>query len=259
MIDTHTHLYDEAFDADRDKVIARAMEEGVDRMLLPNIDASTVEPMLELCRRYGDVCFPMIGLHPTSVGLDFEQQLIKLEPHLKNRQVVAIGETGIDLYRDKQYLRQQTESFRIHIEWAKKHRLPLVIHCRNSYNEIIAELKQAQDGKLRGVFHCFPGNERQADEVTGLGFMLGIGGVVTYKNAEMAKVVQHTDITHLLTETDAPYLPPVPYRGKRNESAYLSLVVQMIAGLKSVPVEEVAAQTAKNAQNCFSAAEKNLQ
>ncbi|MDR0713775.1 MAG: TatD family hydrolase [Bacteroidales bacterium] len=258
MIDTHTHLYDEAFNADRDAAIARAMEKGVKRLLLPNIDASTVEPMMNLCHRYKGVCFPMIGLHPTSVGHDFEQQLTRLEPCLKDGSAVAIGETGIDLYWDKQYLKEQIASFRIQIGWAKKYNLPLVIHCRNSYHEIIAELKQAHDEKLRGVFHCFPGNERQADEVTAMGFMLGIGGVVTYKNAEMAKVVRHTDISRLLTETDAPYLPPVPHRGKRNESAYLTVIVQTIAALKSVTEEEVAFQTEKNAQKCFFPNSKNL-
>jgi TatD DNase family protein len=220
-------------------------------MLLPNIDADTVEPMLQLCRRYPGICFPMAGLHPTSVKTDFEQQLEAIAPLLKNKDIVAIGEIGIDLYWDKQYQHQQTEAFRIQLGWAKKCHLPVVIHCRKSYNEIIAELKHAQDGTLRGVFHCFPGNERQADEVTALGFMLGIGGVVTYKNAEMARVVQHTDIRHILTETDAPYLPPTPYRGKRNESAYIYNIVKMIAELKSMPEEEVAAQTPNNAKNLF--------
>ncbi|MDR3095332.1 MAG: TatD family hydrolase [Bacteroidales bacterium] len=252
MIDTHAHLYDEAFHADRDAVIARALEQGVSRMLLPNIDADTVAPMLELCSRYPNICFPMAGLHPTSVTPDFEQQLKAIAPLLNNKNIVAIGEIGIDLYWDKQYRQQQTEAFRIQLGWAKKLRLPVVIHCRKSYNEIMAELKREQDGTLRGVFHCFPGNEHQADEVTALGFELGIGGVVTYKNAEMARVVQHTDIRHILTETDAPYLPPVPYRGKRNESAYIYNIVKMIAELKSMSEEEVATQTANNAKKLFS-------
>ena len=251
MVDTHAHLYDEQFDGDRDAVVARAVACGVERMLLPNIDVPTVEPMLEMCRQYPDRCFPMLGLHPTSVDQDFEKQLEIIESYLEHTKVVAIGETGIDLYWDKQYIGQQTEAFRIHIGWARKYGLPLSIHCRKSYNEIIAILKKEQDGTLTGVFHCFPGNARQADEVTRLGFMLGIGGVVTYKNAEMAAVVQHTGFEHLLTETDAPYLSPAPYRGKRNESAYIYNIVQKIAELKSMPVSEVADATHANAGRVF--------
>jgi len=251
MIDTHAHLYDEQFDGDRDTVIARAVECGVGRMLLPNIDAQTLEPMLEVCRQYPDRCFPMLGLHPTSVDENFERQLQQIESYLGHTEIVAIGETGIDLYWDKQYLGQQLEAFRIQIGWAKKYKLPLSIHCRKSYNEIISLLKKEQDGSLTGVFHCFPGNVRQAEEVTAFGFMLGIGGVVTYKNAEMATVVQHTGIEHLLTETDAPYLPPIPFRGKRNESAYIRYIVQKIAELKSMSVSEVAEVTNKNAERIF--------
>ena len=252
MVDTHAHLYDEQFDGDRDAVMVRAVECGVERMLLPNIDAQTVQPMLELCRQYPGRCFPMLGLHPTSVGEDFEQQLDIIGSYLDKTEIVAIGETGVDLYWDKQYIDRQLEAFRIQIGWAKKYGLPLSIHCRKSYNEIIALLKKEQDGSLTGVFHCFPGNVRQAEEVTGLGFMLGIGGVVTYKNAEMADVVQHTAIEHILTETDAPYLPPVPFRGKRNESAYTYNIIQKIAELKSMPIPEVVEATSANAERIFS-------
>ena len=251
MVDSHAHLYDEQFDGDRDTVIARAVECGIERMLLPNIDAQTIQPMLEVCRKYPGRCFPMLGLHPTSVGEDFEQQLEIIESYLDHTEIAAIGETGVDLYWDKQYIGQQLEAFRVQIGWAKKYGLPLSIHCRKSYNEIIALLKKEQDGSLTGVFHCFPGNIRQAEEVTGLGFMLGIGGVVTYKNAEMAAVVQHTGIEHILTETDAPYLPPAPFRGKRNESAYIHYIIQKIAELKSMPVKEVADATNANAERVF--------
>ncbi len=251
MVDTHAHLYDELFDGDRDAVVARAVSCGVGHMLLPNIDTQTVQPMLDVCRQYPGRCFPMLGLHPTSVDNDFERQLEIIASYLDHTKVVAIGEIGIDLHWDKQYVGQQIEAFRTQIGWAKKYKLPLSIHCRKSYNEIIAVLKKEQDGSLTGVFHCFPGNVRQAEEVTGLGFMLGIGGVVTYKNAEMATVVQHTGIEHILTETDAPYLPPVPFRGKRNESAYIYNVVQKIAELKSMPVDEVASITNANAERVF--------
>jgi TatD DNase family protein len=193
----------------------------------------------------------MLGLHSTSVDNDFERQLEVIATYLDNTKIVAIGETGIDLYWDKQYLEQQLEAFRIQIGWAKKLGLPIVIHCRKSYNEIISVLKKEQDGSLTGVFHCFPGNLRQAEEVTALGFMLGTGGVVTYKNAEMATVVQHIGIEHILTETDAPYLPPVPFRGKRNESAYIYNIVQKIAELKSVSISEVIDATKSNAERIF--------
>ena len=251
MVDTHAHLYDEQFDSDRDAVVARAVGGGVGRMLLPNIDAQTVQPMLEMCRQYRGCCFPMLGLHPTSVGEDFEQQLEIIEAYLDKPEIVAIGEIGVDLYWDKQYINQQLEAFRIQIGWARKYKLPISIHCRKSYNEIISVLKKEQDGSLTGVFHCFPGNVRQAEEVTKLGFMLGIGGVVTYKNAEMATVVQHTPIEQILTETDAPYLPPVPFRGKRNESAYIYNIAQKIADLKSISFREVADATNANAEQIF--------
>ena len=251
MVDTHAHLYDEQFDGDRNAVIAHATEGGIGRMLLPNIDVQTLPLMLEVCRQYSGVCFPMLGLHPTSVDKDFERQLEDIESYLGKTEIVAIGETGMDLYWDKQYAGQQMEAFRIQIGWAKKYGLPLSIHCRKSFNEIISVLKKEQDGSLTGVFHCFPGNLRQAEEVTTLGFMLGIGGVVTYKNAEMATVVQHTGIEYILTETDAPYLPPTPFRGKRNESAYLCYIVQKIAELKSMSIDEVADATHDNAERIF--------
>ena len=251
MVDTHAHLYDEQFEHDLDTVITRAADSGVGRMLLPNIDAQTVRPMLEVCRQYPARCFPMLGLHPTSVHEDFERQLEIIATHLDQTEVVAIGETGIDLYWDKQYIAQQLEAFRIQIVWAKKYKLPLSIHCRKSYNEIISVLKKEQDGSLTGVFHCFPGNVRQAEEVIDLGFMLGIGGVVTYQNAEMATVVQHVGIEHILTETDAPYLPPVPFRGKRNESAYIVHIAQKISELKSMSLSEVTDVTNANAERVF--------
>ena len=251
MVDTHSHLYDVKFDDDCDAVVDRAVKCGVERMLLPNIDVETVQPMLDVCRQFPDNCFPMLGLHPTSIDKDFEQKLEIIASYLDNTKIVAIGETGIDLYWDKQYLDQQLEAFRIHIGWAKKYGLPLSIHCRKSYNEIVRIIKKEQDGTLSGVFHCFPGNMRQAQEVINLGFMIGIGGVVTYKNAEMATVVQHTGIEHILTETDAPYLPPIPFRGKRNESAYICNIVQKIAELKSITINEVDRATTENAERIF--------
>ena len=252
MVDTHSHLYDVKFDHDRDAVVARAAECGVNRLLIPNIDVQTVQQTFDVCNRYKERCFPMLGLHPTSINSDFEKNIEKISTYFENEEIVAVGETGIDLYWDKQFIAQQLEAFRIHIAWAKKYGLPLCIHCRKSYNEIINILKKEQDGTLSGVFHCFPGNLRQAQEVIDLGFTLGIGGVVTYNNAEMATVVQHIGIEHILTETDAPYLPPVPFRGKRNESAYIVNIVQKIAELKSMSVEDVAKATNANAERVFS-------
>ncbi len=252
MIDTHAHIYDEQFDIDRHEMIDRAEKQGVEYMLLPNIDKQTTLPMFELCDQFPKQCFPMLGLHPTSVSPGFEQELEIISKYLEDRRIVGIGEIGIDLYWDKQYLDLQMEAFRIQIGWAKKYGLPLSIHCRKSYNEIVSVLKKEQDGSLTGVFHCFPGNVRQAEEVIGLGFVLGIGGVVTYKNSEMANVVRHVDIKHILTETDAPYLPPVPFRGKRNESAYIHYIIEKIAELKSMPADVVATMTTDNAKRIFS-------
>jgi TatD DNase family protein len=251
MIDTHAHLYDKQFSKDLDVVIDTAIEAGVEQFLLPNIDTNTIEPMFRICKLYPKRCFPMLGLHPTAVDKNFEKHLKTIEGYLSDTTIVGIGEIGIDLHWDKQYLAQQIEAFRIQIGWAKKLKLPLSIHCRKSYNELISILKKEQDGTLTGVFHCFPGNVQQALQVIELGFMIGIGGVVTYKNAEMATVAQQIDPKYILVETDAPYLHPEPTRRRRNESAEIKTIIQKIAHLKSMPENELAAITVANTQRVF--------
>lgn len=250
-VDTHTHLYLDAFDEDRTQVVNLALENGVRQLLLPNVDAETLAPMLRLCDQFAGICMPMIGLHPTSVREDFEHVLQQMKPLLTRQDVVAIGETGIDLYWDTTYYLQQIDSFRLQIQWALEYDLPIVIHCRNSIDEIMQVLEPFEGKGLKGVMHCFPGNAHQADWFTRFGLMLGIGGVVTYKNSMMAKVVEHVDLNCLVLETDAPYLPPVPHRGKRNQPDYLLHVAARIAEIKGLSLKTVAMETTQNASRLF--------
>ncbi len=251
LIDTHTHIYLNEFDSDRDLAIERAMDKGIKFMMLPNIDITSVESMQTVCRKYPTNCFPMIGLHPTSVKPDYEQTLAHLESHFKTQTFYAIGETGIDLYWDKTYLKEQEKAFIIQMEWAVEHKLPIVIHSRNSMNEIIKLVKDFNNPALKGIFHCFPGSLQQAHEVIKMGFLLGIGGVVTYKNSGLAKVVEAIDLKNIVLETDAPFLPPVPYCGQRNESAYIYDIAAFIAQIKHISVEKVAEITTHNALALF--------
>lgn len=252
FIDTHTHLYLEEFQDDSMTVIDRAVAAGVTRMLLPNIDGSSWEPMLALALQYPGKLYAMAGLHPTSVLPEtVEKEILNVEQQLETGRFIAIGEIGIDLYWDKTHQSLQEEVFRQQLRLAIKYRLPVAIHVRNSYNEVWRILKQEMTPGLRGVFHCFPGNEIQARQVTELGFMLGIGGVVTYKNSAMQKVVTEVGLEHLLLETDAPFLTPVPFRGKRNEPAYIPLIAEKIAELSNTTVIEVAEKTTRNALNLF--------
>ena len=251
LIDTHTHIYLEQFDHDRAKVVDRAVKAQVSHLLMPNIDSHTVISMMAAARQYPGKCLPMMGLHPTSVKTTYRTELANIEKWLKKGEFVAVGETGIDLYWDKTHLAEQKESLERHIHWAKEYALPLVLHSRNSLDELFDVLMPEQDPSLTGVFHCFPGNVTQARKVIDIGFMLGIGGVVTYKNSLMAEVVDAVDLEHLLLETDAPFLSPVPYRGKRNESAYLTYIAGRIAEIKGVTVEEVAEITTANARRLF--------
>lgn len=252
FIDTHTHLYLEEFQDDSMTVIDRAVAAGVTRMLLPNIDGSSWEPMLALALQYPGKLYAMAGLHPTSVLPEtVEKEILNVEQQLETGRFIAIGEIGIDLYWDKTHQSLQEEVFRQQLRLAIKYRLPVAIHVRNSYNEVWRILKQEMTPGLRGVFHCFPGNEIQARQVTELGFMLGIGGVVTYKNSAMQKVVAEVGLEHLLLETDAPFLTPVPFRGKRNEPAYIPIIAEKVAELCNTSVSEVAEITTRNAINLF--------
>ncbi|TVQ08394.1 MAG: TatD family deoxyribonuclease [Bacteroidetes bacterium] len=251
FIDTHNHLYLEQFDQDRDMAVERALRAGVKYMLLPNVDEETTGPMLQLHEKYPQNCLPMMGLHPTSVKPGFEKILETMKARFRVMKFFAVGETGIDLYWDKTHFDLQVQSFRTQIEWALEFNLPLVIHSRNSVTEIMDVLDQYRGTNLKGVMHCFPGDTQQARWFTDFGFWLGIGGVVTYKKSAMAEVVKNTPLDKIILETDAPYLPPVPHRGKRNEPAYIPLIANKIAEIKGISREMVAEETTKAAHSLF--------
>ncbi|MCX6247197.1 MAG: TatD family hydrolase [Bacteroidetes bacterium] len=253
FVDTHTHLYAEEFDPDRDAAVQHAIAKGVDRLLLPAIDRSYYERMMQVAMRYPQTCFPMIGLHPTSVKADYREELDFIRKMLENNRetFLGIGEIGIDLYWDKTFADEQTAAFSDQLDLAVEYRLPAAIHTRNSFDIAIGVIRQKNNPGLKGVFHCFGGSAEQAQQATELGFMLGIGGIITYKNSGLQKVVEATGLEHLLLETDAPYLPPVPYRGQRNESAYIPLIAAKVAEIKKLPVEEVAEITTRNAEMLF--------
>lgn len=251
LVDTHAHLYLNEFDADRTEMMDRAFEAGVEKFFLPGIDNRVIPEMLRLESTYPGKVHAMMGLHPCSVKDDFHQELSIVEEWLEKRPFCAIGEIGIDLYWDKSTLDIQIEAFRTQIAWAKKYDLPIVIHSRESTDVILDILKEERDERLRGILHCFTGTKEQAAEAYSLGFYLGIGGVVTFKNSGLDKVVSELPLDWLVLETDAPYLAPIPYRGKRNESAYLRLVAEKVASIKNVDLQEVANVTTDNAKNIF--------
>ncbi|OFX88239.1 MAG: hydrolase TatD [Bacteroidetes bacterium GWF2_33_16] len=251
FIDTHTHLFLPEFDEDRNQVVERAIQKGVVKLLLPNVDNQTINPLLQLCKKFPDYCFPMIGLHPTSVKENFKNDLKKLDDLINQEKFVAIGETGIDLYWDKTFFDQQQEAFIYQINLAKKHKIPIVIHARDSFNEIFSIMHQYVDDSLTGVFHAFTGNLEQAKQIIEWGFMIGIGGIVTFKNSGLDKIVEFIDLNHIVLESDSPYLAPVPHRGKRNESSYIITVAEKIAQLKDCPLAEIAEKTTHNASVLF--------
>ncbi|NEU10017.1 TatD family hydrolase [Flavihumibacter sp. R14] len=258
LTDTHTHLYYETDAAKRHDLIQRCFENKVERLFLPNVNSATVPLVLGLCNDFPGNIFPMIGLHPcdvkkTSDGevLNYREELDTLRKVMGDTRFYAVGEIGIDLYWDKTTLDIQREAFITQINWAKEMGLPIVIHCRDAFDEVFDVLKEQKDEKLRGIFHCFTGNAEQAQEVIDLGFLLGIGGVVTYKNSGLDKVVAGQDLKDIVLETDSPYLTPVPFRGKPNESSYLIHVAQKVADLKQVSVEEVARITTENSKRVF--------
>ena len=251
LIDTHTHLYLNAFNNDREEVVARALVDGVKYMLLPNIDSSSVKGMQALCDRFPENCFPMMGLHPTSVKGNFREELKMVEDLLASNNYFGVGETGIDLYWDKTWYREQVEAFNRQIDLAIAYDLPLIIHARESFTEIFRVLENRDTGGLRGVFHCFTGDVGQAKHATALDFKLGIGGVLTYKNSGLDQVVSEIGLNELILETDAPYLSPVPHRGKRNESAYVLHVAEKLSEILNISIEEVAEATTHNASELF--------
>ncbi|WP_151088035.1 TatD family hydrolase [Hymenobacter baengnokdamensis] len=251
LIETHAHLYSEQFRPDQAEALHRAVAAGVGTILLPNVDHSTIDAMLELEAAAPQTCHAMMGLHPCSVGPTVEKELRLVEDWLSKRPFVAVGECGIDLYWDKTYLPQQQEALRVQLALARQYDLPIVLHTRDAFEEAFALVAEAQDGSLRGVFHCFSGSLEEAERVIGLGFKMGIGGVATFKNGGLDKVLPHVDLAHLVLETDCPYLAPVPYRGKRNEPAYLPLVLHRVAALLGQSPEVVAEATTRNAQELF--------
>jgi len=251
LTDTHTHLYASEFDSERTQMLERAIAAGVNKFFLPNIDSSSVEGMFALCEQFPENCFPMMGLHPTSVKENFEEELQKLKHYFGKKKMYAVGEIGIDLYWDKTFFPQQQQAFETQIKWANEFSLPIVIHSRNSFDEIVEVLEKNKNENPHGIFHCFSGTKEQAEKAIALGFKLGIGGVLTYKNSGLPQAIADIDLKHLVLETDSPYLTPVPHRGKRNESLYITLVAQKLAEIKNITVKEVAEVTTANAKEVF--------
>lgn len=251
LIDTHSHIYTEDFNSDIDEVIQNAYNNDVKKIVLPNIDSGTIKRLIDLSNSYPHICYPLMGLHPTSVGTDYKEELIAVEYWLDKYKFYGIGEIGIDLYWDRTYVNEQKDAFRVQIKLAKSRQLPIVIHLRNSFDEVYEIVKDEQDGSLNGIFHCFSGDEIEAQKIIDLGFLLGIGGVLTFKDSSLIKVIEKIDLKYLVLETDSPYLSPVPKRGRRNESSYLVYVARRLAELYQIPVGKVAEITTFNARNLF--------
>lgn len=251
IIDTHTHLYSEEFKDDIAEVIHRAEKEQVKKFCLPAIDSETHNAMLALEEAYPARCFAMMGLHPCSVKENYKEELKIAAEWFEKRKFIAVGEIGLDFYWDRTFETQQMEAFQTQIDWAFQYNLPIVVHTRNAMQETINIVKERQNGSLNGIFHCFSGSYESAKEIIKAGFYLGIGGVLTYKKANLAEVLTHISLEHIVLETDAPYLTPVPFRGKRNESSYLKYVIEKLAEVKSTSIEEVCTITTKNAQKIF--------
>ncbi len=251
LTDTHTHLYVEQFEEDRVEVIQKAIEKGVQRFFIPAIDSTYYTAMYNLEKQFSKHVFLMAGLHPTHVKENYKEELFFLETQLKNRNFYAIGEIGIDLYWDKSFLKQQQDAFKYQIELAKKNNLPIVIHCREAFDEIFEVLEEVRDDKLFGIFHCFTGNKKQAKQAIDLNMKLGIGGLVTFKNGKIDQFLNEISLEHIVLETDAPYLAPTPYRGKRNESSYLVQIADKLSDIYQVNVEEIAKITTNNSKEVF--------
>lgn len=252
LVDTHTHLYADAFDEDRHEMVQRAFAAGVERMYLPNIDVSSIEGMHALAEAYPGKMFPTMGLHPSSVKDDFSTLLDRMEDDLNNGTFYGIGETGLDYYWDMTYQAQQKESLVRHIAWAKQWKLPIILHTRDAFDDTFELIAKHYDENLTGIFHCFSGTVEEAKQVLSLeGFYLGIGGVLTFKNSGLDAVVAELPLDRLVLETDSPYLTPAPHRGKRNESSYLRLVAEKLAAVKGIEVEEVEKITTANADRVF--------
>ena len=251
LIDTHAHIYLKDFQTDIDEVILSAKNAGVDKIYMPNIDSDTIDSMMDLEERFENYCIPMMGLHPCYVKENYLEELQCVEAWFEKRKFCAVGEIGIDLYWDKTFTTEQVKAFEIQLNLAKSLEIPIVIHCRESIDMTIDLVKKNQDGRLKGIFHCFSGDSNHARRIIDLGFLLGIGGVVTFKNGGLDKVIPHVEIKNLVLETDSPYLAPSPYRGKRNMPSYLQQIARKIAELKDCHFEEVAQITTDNAIKIF--------
>lgn len=251
LIDTHSHIYLPEFENDRAPMLERAEKEGIKKILMPAIDSSTHGTMIKLEEDNIESCLSMMGLHPCSVKENPEIELKTALDFLEKRSFIAIGETGLDFYWDKTFIQQQYMAFHKQVEWALHFDIPVVIHSRNSIDECIGVVKEHQNGKLKGNFHCFSGNMEQAGQITGLGFYLGIGGVLTFKNSGLDTVMEKISLDNVVLETDAPYLAPVPFRGKRNEPSYLKYVLEKLAAIKNVSEKEIASVTTANAEKLF--------
>jgi TatD DNase family protein len=251
LADTHTHFYLPDYDNDRDEMVSRAGRSGVCKLLMPNVDLETVHPMLSAAERYEDICFPMIGLHPTSIKEDFQPQLDEILRIASRHKFIAIGEIGIDLYWDKTHLAEQITAFRRQTEYAVSAGLPIAIHSRNSINEIFSVLEEFKGSKLTGVFHAYSADLICARKAVELGFMLGIGGPLTYKNSMLGSICKEIGIKNIILETDSPYLTPVPYRGKRNESSYICIINRKLAEIFEMSEEETASITFENSCRLF--------
>lgn len=252
FIDTHTHLYDEQFDEDRKEIVTRAITAGVEKMLLPNCNAETIESMMTLCEQFPQNCLPMMGLHPVYVKENYRQELNLVKQYLDQGGFIAVGEIGLDFYWDITFKKEQIIAFEQQIAWALEYDLPIAIHTRNSIREGIESVRKYQNGQLRGVFHCFSGTEEEANEIIDLGFHLGVGGVLTFKNSDLKNFVGQLPLEAVILETDSPYLAPVPYRGKRNESSYVPIIAQFLSEVTGEDLEVIASQTSQNAKVLFS-------
>ena len=251
ITDTHTHLYSEQFNEDRQAMMKRAKEAGVSRFFIPAIDSSYSESMFQLEEQFPEDVFLMMGLHPTSVKENYKEELDHVKSWIDKRNFIAIGEIGIDLYWDKSFLKQQQDAFRTQIKWAKQKNVPIVIHCRDAFDEIFEVLESEKDDTLFGIFHCFTGTKEQAERAISFNMKLGIGGVVTFKNGKIDQFINEIDLQHIVLETDSPYLAPKPFRGKRNESAYITTVVEKLAELYEKTPEEIAKITTDNSKAVF--------
>lgn len=251
LIDTHSHIYSTDFIHDRDEIIQRAYSNDVRKIILPNIDSSSVKNLLDMVDSYPHICIPLMGLHPTSVNHDYQEELQLVEYWLKKRKFYGIGEIGIDLYWETSFLEEQTQAFRFQLNLAHEYQLPVVIHVRDSFDEVYNVLLEEKDKNLTGVFHSFTGTLEQAQLVINLGFKIGVNGIITFKKSGLDEVISKIDTSHLILETDSPYLTPVPFRGKRNESSYLVHIAQKIAELHHMTVGEIAKITTENARKLF--------